>query len=548
MALWNSMAQTYASSPVMVPVGLPAGVTTYAVYDSTGAAIPAQLVPLSPADLVLRASYYAYNASVTMTWLAFQATLPPAGYATFFIMPAASAEEAPLTHESVVRRLRVGGGLRSKKASFSSSDVEVAGDQTISNGVLTLTIDGSSGLLFSYSNAQTGLTTNFGQTFYWYNSSVGTHEDGQASGAYIFRPNSSEVFDVATDPVTVTLITGPVVSEARQVFAGWMSQKIRLWANATSVDFDMTVGPIPFNDGLGREVITRYTTDFDSNATWFSDSNCRDSNKRVFNYRPSWNMTVNEPVAGNYVPVNCFTYLSDVTSGRTLSVVTDRSQAGASLADGALEIMIQRRLQHDDSRGVGEPLNETGLDGNGLVVRTLHRVSLDPNPAAAAVNRRAAVADLLYRPQARYAALGTTTPAQFVASYKPSFTGVQAALPANVHLLTAHSWGPGKLLLRVSHSFEANEGGALGTNVNVNLAAIFSPSILTLTACTEMTLTGNQPLSAATQTTYNVTDGPVTTLPVVPTPPQGAGMTITLTPMGIRTFLCTTAAAEEEAA
>lgn len=50
-------------------------------------------------------------------------------------------------------------------------------------------------------------------------------------------------------------------------------------------------------------------------------------------------------------------YIKDTTG--QLSFLTDRSQGGASLADGQFEIMFHRRLLWDDSRGVGEPLNET---------------------------------------------------------------------------------------------------------------------------------------------------------------------------------------------
>jgi hypothetical protein len=64
---------------------------------------------------------------------------------------------------------------------------------------------------------------------------------------------------------------------------------------------------------------------------------------------------VHEPVAGNYYPVNSMIALNDSTA--ELVVVTDVSVGGASLRSGELELMVHRRLQADDSRGVGEPLN-----------------------------------------------------------------------------------------------------------------------------------------------------------------------------------------------
>lgn len=52
--------------------------------------------------------------------------------------------------------------------------------------------------------------------------------------------------------------------------------------------------------------------------------------------------------------------MQDANTGVALSVTTDRTQAGTSLVDGTVELMVHRRLQYDDYRGVGEPLNETG--------------------------------------------------------------------------------------------------------------------------------------------------------------------------------------------
>lgn len=50
-----------------------------------------------------------------------------------------------------------------------------------------------------------------------------------------------------------------------------------------------------------------------------------------------------QPVAQNYVPINCAAKLTDAASGNVLSVVVDRSQGGASMADGQLEVMVHRR-------------------------------------------------------------------------------------------------------------------------------------------------------------------------------------------------------------
>ena len=69
-----------------------------------------------------------------------------------------------------------------------------------------LEFDGTSGLLSTIINRKSGATTSLAVEWGWYNSSVGgctnlsgvknqdTACDGQKSGAYIFRPNSSTAF------------------------------------------------------------------------------------------------------------------------------------------------------------------------------------------------------------------------------------------------------------------------------------------------------------------------------------------------------------------
>lgn len=257
---------------------------------------------------------------------------------------------------------------------------------------------------------------------------------------------------------------------------------------------------------------------------------------RLRNLRLSFPINITEPVAANYYPVNAFITLQDPVTGHVMTVVVDRSQGGTSMADGQAELLVQRRLQVDDDRGVGEPLNETGLDGNGLIVRGTHRVTIDPAPSAG-MARRVAVGDMLFRPLSLFTPLAGT-PQAWITGHCPRYTGLTAPLPANLHLLTTHSWGPDQLLLRLAHNYEVGESSQMSGNVTVGLANMFAD--FTITAASETTLTANQPLADVPITTYVTDDGRTINLPALPPAPAGTDLSVTLAPMQIRTFICET--------
>src|SRR5699024_3561250 len=128
-------------------------------------------------------------------------------------------------------------------------------------------------------------------------------------------------------------------------------QSIRIHPDKDFIEFDWFVGSIPIADKAGKEVIARFTTNIKSNHTFYTDANGRQILKRVVNYRPSWNYTVFEPVASNYYPVNSRIYIRDQSEDIQLTVLTDRSQGGSSIHDGQVELMLHRRLLHDDAFG-----------------------------------------------------------------------------------------------------------------------------------------------------------------------------------------------------
>ena len=139
----------------------------------------------------------------------------------------------------------------------------------------------------------------------------------------------------------------------------------------------------------------------------------------------------------------------------------------------------------------------------------------------------------------RFSPLGGASPAAWAAAHRCSFSGLAAPLPPNVHLATVFAQGPHTILLRLAHVFDAGEDAALSAPVTVDLATLLAGK--TITAATEMTLPGAQPLAEVAQTTYRTDGGAVYTSPVVPSPPAGPLLSITLNAQQIRTFSVTTA-------
>eukprot|EP00775_Hariotina_reticulata_P012333 gene12333-12466_t len=196
-------------------------------------------------------------------------------------------------------------------------------------------------------------------------------------------------------PLEISIVTGPLVTELHQVWADWAVLTTRLWRGAAWIDQEWTVGPIPGADGEGREIIIRTTTNLSTGGSLFTDSNGREMLRRQLNTRQTWQLEVKEPVAGNYYPMTSAAALTD--GCLSLGLATERAQGVASLQDGQLEVMVHRVTAVDDARGVGEPLNETlcgcsgcTCKGGGLPARGHHLIMAGPATGASAVLRQAA--------------------------------------------------------------------------------------------------------------------------------------------------------------
>jgi alpha-mannosidase len=581
---WNPQGQS-SEQLIRVPVTGPG----YSVHSlvNTSEKIASQLIPLTKRDYELPLLYLTYDELKNDTIvrrtenkathvLTFRAKLPAVGYSTFEVkMVSPSAENAVET----------------------SVEAPVDVNKRYSNGYYELEINAANGMVEMLHNIAENKSTPFSIDWGWYNSSVGGCTkgvskgmnpcSGQASGAYMFRPNTSNVFATGPDSVVTTeVVEGELVTEIRQTFSDWATHVIRLVKGLPYIEVEWTAGPIPINqpwlvpeseehklcgpDGCnwGKEVVMMYQSGIKSESKFYTDSNGREMLKRVRNKRgPSYPpLNVSEPVAGNYYPVNAMIALDDGLM--EMAILTDVSMGGSSMRDGGLELMVHRRIQKDDSRGVQEPLNETmcgcndinaepgkmgenGHEGDGgcqcagLTMRGKHWIVFD-SVEKAHVTRRLASENLQYPATLAFNADTKKAPTH------PSFSGVEAPLPPNVKLMTMTSnyaeLFDGAVMLRLAHLFSVDEHPIWSKPANVSLAKVFAKTGFKIASVQEMSLTGNALLADMDAekvhwpthdpthgNMWHTSDNAAEKRVLMPT--DDSEFTITLRPMELRTLI-----------
>lgn len=121
-----------------------------------------------------------------------------------------------------------------------------------------------------------------------------------------------------------TCMKSDLVQSALIVLNDWASQEVNLFDGASTIEVEWTIGPIPIDDNIGKEVIIRYDTDIASASKYYTDANGREVLERIRDYRPTWNYTVFENVSGNYYPINSRIWIKD--QQRQFTVLTGMSR------------------------------------------------------------------------------------------------------------------------------------------------------------------------------------------------------------------------------
>ncbi|XP_019182706.1 PREDICTED: alpha-mannosidase-like [Ipomoea nil] len=484
------------------------------VHDSMGNVVDAQYIELDSVTSNLREFYVeAYIGKspkkAPKYWLLFPVSVPPLGLNSYFVSKA------------------------SQKRGHNNGYITAMGlqnDETveIGPGNLKLSFSLASGQLTRIFNSRTGVDIPVQQSYLWYGSG---YQYPQASGAYIFRPDKSTPNTVSTS-VQLKVIRGPLVDEVHQQFSSWISQVVRVYKDKEHAEFEFTIGPIP---NRGEEIITKLTTNMATDKVFYTDSNGRDFLKRVRDYRSDWPLQVNEPVAGNYYPINLGIYTVDNKS--EFSVLVDRATGGGSIQDGEIELMLHRRTIYDDSRGVEEPLDETvcvGFKCDGLSIRGNYYVSV--NQVGAGSHWRRTTGQEIYSPL--LLAFGHGNPEEWKASHltKATMMDPNYSLPPNVALITLQELADGGVLLRFAHLYEAGEDADYSSLAKVELKKMFPGK--TIKAIKEMSLSANQEKSEMKRKSWKVEgDNGSEATPIRGGPVDLSSLVVELGPMEIRTFV-----------
>uniref|UniRef100_A0A5B7A988 Alpha-mannosidase n=1 Tax=Davidia involucrata TaxID=16924 RepID=A0A5B7A988_DAVIN len=501
-------------------IRIPVSITGLIVRDSGGREIESQLLPLSNTSMSTRnfhvKAYLGRSPSGTPKyWLAFLASVPPLGFSTYTV--------------SIAKQTGASSIISTVYTSEGSTDNTVE----VGQGNLKLLYIADEGKLTCYVNSRNLVTAFSEQSYSYYSGYNGTDKDPQASGAYVFRPNGT--FPIKSEgQVPLTVMRGPLMDEVHQQLSPWLYQITRVYKGKDHAEVEFNIGPIPVDDGFGKEIITQITTAMKTNKTFYTDSNGRDFIKRIRDYRDDWDLQVNQPVAGNYYPINLGIYMEDESN--ELSVLVDRAVGGTSLVDGQIELMLHRRLLHDDSRGVGEALNEEVCvldECKGLTVQGKFYLRIDPLGEGAKWRRT--FGQEIYSPL--LLAFTEQDGNNWMNSHVATFSGIDPSysLPNNIAVITLQELGSGKVLLRLAHLYETGEDKDYSVMMSVELKKLFPNK--KIRKVTEMNLSANQERAEMEKRLVWKVEGTSEEPKIVRGGPvDPAELVVELAPMEIRTF------------
>uniref|UniRef100_A0A8C8J5G3 Alpha-mannosidase n=1 Tax=Oncorhynchus tshawytscha TaxID=74940 RepID=A0A8C8J5G3_ONCTS len=253
--------------------------------------------------------------------------------------------------------------------------------------------------------------------FAWY----GTTSNRDKSGAYLFLPDGeAKMYSPARSPV-IRVTKGSVFSEITTSF-DHVTHTLRLY-NVQGVEGQAVeiCNLVDIRREFNHEIAMRLASDVDSKDRFFTDLN-------GFQIQPRRTMA-KLPLQANFYPMTSMAYIQD--PGTRLTLLTAQSLGSASLVSGQLEVIMDRRLNQDDNRGLGQ-----GVLDNKVTPSTFRLLLEKRKPSPLSYPSLLSHVSSLYLNHPLIS-MAVSTEAQSLSL--TAFTPLASSLPCDIHLVNLRS-------------------------------------------------------------------------------------------------------------
>ncbi|XP_070845355.1 alpha-mannosidase 2 [Chaetodon trifascialis] len=287
------------------------------------------------------------RASAEAFQLHFVAELPPLSLVVYHVTKASpgSAYRAQYTFH----RRGNAPTVQAEHFQVSRSEGQADAPLSLSNKHVQIWSSLESGLLQKL-RLQSGLVREVQVQFLWYGTRTRANRD--RSGAYLFLPGEegAQLYS-SSEPPLVRVSRGPVFSDITSCFRHF-THRVRLFHLDGHAGKSLEISNmVDIRSEVNRELAMRLVSSVASGNRFHTDLNSFQMQQRQ--------TLAKLPLQANFYPMSSASFLQDSTS--RLSLLSAQSQAVASLRPGELEVVLDRRLQQDDNRGLGQGVTDNKL-------------------------------------------------------------------------------------------------------------------------------------------------------------------------------------------
>lgn len=300
--------------------------------------------------------------------VAFVADLKPLALTTYTVSLAVPNDTLAKNHLAKVRIMNSLNQVRSANDVFKSAKLESDSREfKIKNDKMSVAFN-YYGLLKAVTNHQTGQFYPIHLDFAKYGARLGS----ERSGAYLFLPDK-EAQVLSLDKPLIKVVEGPIYSRVEVDLPGVVHAiTLHNSPGVDSVGLEI-INKVDITQFANFEMVMRISSNVRSKDEFYTDLNGLQILKRK--------RLPQLPLQGNYYPLPSQIFIQD--DEVRLTLLSAQPLGAASLKEGQIEVMQDRKLMQDDNRGLGQ-----GVEDN-RVTRTTFRLLIEAVESGCQVNNAA---------------------------------------------------------------------------------------------------------------------------------------------------------------